>query len=307
MVAGVAYKDAADRMLTVEPEKPGPCRFSMSASDTTQAALVQVLHNNSGGGFAIDMEADALVQGDARRDFGGFSDIIRKVFHHEQLSRQRQMEGESYNVHQPRLAVLLCGTPDQAQKVIKSESNGLFSRMLYYYIPPDFCPYKRMSSDTDIIGKQCKELQQIVYSRADFWAGPVVTYKFSKEQEDALEEQMQDKEEVENKWGKDIGASWIRMAIIVKRIAITLAAFQDAEAGMVPQNCWNAALAMLAPIKSHCIEVLNLMRQKTKGKIAISKTDYDNYKAKGLSDSKIAQEIGCNRSTIDRAKKEWTS
>lgn len=290
----------------IEPEKPGLCRFAISASDTTQAALVQVLYQNPWGGYAFDAEADTLVQGDARKDFGGFSDIIRKAFHHEQLSRQRKGEGETYNVRDPRLSLLLCGTPDQAQKLIKNESNGLFSRLLYYFIPPDFRPYSRMTASEDIIGNGCMRLQQKVLDQAQFWTGSKIIYTFSDDQEGQLEAAMQDKEEVERKWGQDIGASWIRMAIIIKRIAVTLSAFKGADEGVIPDDCWASAISMLPGIKGQCIEVLKLIREQTKGRINISQSVYEDMKRQDMTDEQIAKQFGCNRTTIARKKKEWT-
>lgn len=287
----------------MEPDKPKKYAFFISASDTTQAALVEALYENPIGCFAYDSELDTLTQGNQRKDFGGYSDIIRKVFHHEPLSRQRKTEGESYIVYQPRLAIILSGTHDQLRKLIQSEYNGLFSRMWYYVIPPTFQEYQPSRQQVDVVGNMCRELQGYIAERADLWSDELIFLTFTDQQENELTDHLRDKKAIEDKYGGDTGASWLRMAIIVKRIAVTLAFFQGAT-GEVPANCWRVAIGLLSAIKTHNIAALDIVRQN-QGKCEISKEQYMTLKGSGMSDESIAELLGINRKTIQRRKKEW--
>jgi hypothetical protein len=211
---------------------------------------------------------------------------------------------ESYIVEQPRLAVMLSGTGDQVKKLITSEYNGLFSRLWYYNIPKVFNEYVTGRQQIDLAGDLCKDLQLAVLETADLWNGKIIEMKFSEEQETDLFDAMQDKKAMEEKYGGDIGASWLRMALITKRIAVTLAGFQGEAAGIVPGNCWRAAMALLPTLKSHCIQALDIIRENY-GKKNISKQSYDAMKNAGMTDEEIAEELGVGISTIQRRKKQW--
>jgi hypothetical protein len=288
-----------------EPEKPPKFCFGMSASDTTQAALVEILYNNPIGGFAYDSEIDTMVQGNAKKEFGGFGDIIRKTFHHEPLSRQRKGEGESYVVEQPRLAVMLSGTRDQLRKLIPSEYNGLFSRLWYYIIPDEFQEYKPATQQRDIVGEACLQLQQYVSESADLWSDQLHYLSFSEKQERSLLDAMQDKRNVEINWGGDISASWLRLPLITKRIAVTLAAFEGCTVGYVPTHCWNCAMGILKTMKRSCLEAVDIIRENSQGKIDIPATTYRTMHAGGMSDVSIAAALGISSKTLQRRKKQW--
>lgn len=296
-------KSGQDYNGLIEPERPKKYAFWGSASDTTAAALTEMLYENPIGIYAYDSELDSLTQGNQKKDFGGFSDQIRKCSHHEPLSRQRKTEGESYNVYEPRLALCLSGTPDQLKKLIQSEYNGLFSRFWYYVIPPTFQEYVPGILQQDIVGDRCRLLSGYILEQAALWIGEIIHIQFTEQQENELKAALQDKKSIEDRFGGDTGASWLRMALIVKRIAVTMAWFEQAT-GEVPARCWRVAIGLLPALKTHNLAALDLVRQN-QGKAAISKEQYEAYKGEGLSDEKISKLLGVNRSTIDRRKKEW--
>ncbi|WP_336516598.1 DUF3987 domain-containing protein [Pollutibacter soli] len=287
-----------------EPRKPIKYCFAMSASDTTQAALVEKLRDNPIGGFAYDSEVDTLIQGNQNKDFGGFSDIIRKVFHHEPLARQRKGEGESYIVENPRLAIMLSGTHDQLKKLIPSEYNGLFSRLWYYTIPPTFMEYRSGKQQRDLIGEMCQGLQRDILKRSDLWSDELHYLEFTAQQELDLFSAMQDKRDLEEKYGGDIGASCLRMALIVKRIAATLSGFEGVGSSVVPDHCWRVAISLLPAIKSHCIHALSIVRQN-QGKKNIDRDEYNRLKKEGKNDTEAAKLLGISRPTLARAKEAW--
>jgi len=118
--------------------------------------------------------------------------------------------------------------------------------------------------------------------------------------------EMQDKKAAEDKHGGDIGASWLRMGLITKRIAVTLAAFEGGGGPELPDNCWQAALALLPTLKAHCLRALDIVRSN-QGKIDISKQGYEALKAANMTDEMIAKELGVSSKTLQRRKKDWTN
>lgn len=286
---------------TSKPPKPAKISFLFPA-DTTQAALVEILKDNPIGGLVFDSELDCLTQANGKKEFGGFSDIIRKAFHHEPLGRNRLGEGESYEVEAPRMATLLSATEDQVRKLILSEYNGLFSRFLFYKIQRHFIEYVKPNMQEDIIGGEIIKLSTLLCEKANPWEKELTYLKFTDNQEARLEAEMLDKKDIEEQFGGDIGASWLRLALIVKRIAVTLAAIQNTGPGTVPDNCFQAAIEMLSVLKKHSLSTLDLIRQN-QGKKDVNWDEYLKLKEEGYSDTEIAKMLGVSRSTLARRKK----
>src|SRR5262249_580573 len=141
-----------------------------------------------------------------------------------------------------------------------SEENGLFSRLFFYIIPETFQPYRMAIQQKDVIGDECRLLQQEILDLADPWTSEIQKLEFTQQQEEELCSAMRDKQQMEEKDGGSISASWFRMGIIVKRIAVTLAAFEKFS-GPMPERPWRAAIAMLPTIKAHCIQALEIIRE----------------------------------------------
>jgi len=58
--------------------------------------------------------------------------VLRKSFHHEPISISRKIEKIFEEINQPKLSMVISGTPNQLQPLIKSKDNGLFSRFIIY-------------------------------------------------------------------------------------------------------------------------------------------------------------------------------
>jgi hypothetical protein len=70
-----------------EPVKPVRC-FLFLAGNSSKASLIKDLKANNGYGLIFETETDTLYSAN-KSDFGGFSDILRKGFHSENLSVNR--------------------------------------------------------------------------------------------------------------------------------------------------------------------------------------------------------------------------
>lgn len=109
-----------------------PIRLKIIPGNISSADLYDKIMNSHHGGIIIESEADTL-NAIMKQDFGDFSDVLRKAFHHENLSISRKTEKQFDKIYSPKLSLLISGTPDQLDPFIKSTSNGLFSRMIFYY------------------------------------------------------------------------------------------------------------------------------------------------------------------------------
>nr|WP_315232687.1 DUF3987 domain-containing protein [uncultured Flavobacterium sp.] len=105
-------------------------------ANTSNAKIIQHLDCNEGKGIICETEADTLGQ-TFKNEWGSYSDMLRKSFHHEKISVSRKTEGEFVEVNNPQLSVALSGTPKQVFNIIASAEDGLFSRFIFYVFKTD--------------------------------------------------------------------------------------------------------------------------------------------------------------------------
>jgi hypothetical protein len=100
-------------------------------ANSSSASVISHLEQSDQSGIIVETEADTMAN-TFKQDWGGYSDLLRKSFHHEPISYSRKKEDEYIEVEKPRLSVCLTGTPSQVGGLIHSASDGLFSRFLFY-------------------------------------------------------------------------------------------------------------------------------------------------------------------------------
>lgn len=100
-------------------------------ANTSSSALCETLSKGKERGLLFETEADTLSNSLAS-DWGNFSDLMRKTFHHESVSLLRRANKEHIELDSPKLSVVLSGTPNQVKSLIPSACDGLLSRFTYY-------------------------------------------------------------------------------------------------------------------------------------------------------------------------------
>ena len=113
-----------------EPTKPKSSLFFIPG-DTSSSMIMTHLEDNDGMGCICETEADTLTKA-LKQEWGDFSDILRKGFQSEPMSKSRKTELEYTEIKEPKFSVALTGTPNQMDTLINSIENGLFSRFLFY-------------------------------------------------------------------------------------------------------------------------------------------------------------------------------
>jgi hypothetical protein len=129
------YKAACTKLKKGDeaPEKPNPPQFKIVfiPADCSHSRMIEHLMQNEGEGIICETEADTM-SGAKKQDWGDYSPSLRKAFHHEKITFTRKTNNEYIEINEPRLAVALTGTPNQAPGLISSAEDGLFSRFLFY-------------------------------------------------------------------------------------------------------------------------------------------------------------------------------
>ncbi|MCC4212256.1 DUF3987 domain-containing protein [Leeuwenhoekiella parthenopeia] len=109
-----------------------PVSLKILPGNISCAKVYKHLNDSNHGLIIFESEADSL-SGMLSQDWGNFSDVLRKVFHHEKISISRSTDDLLFEVNSPCLSLVLSGTTNQLKPLIKSNENGLFSRFLYYH------------------------------------------------------------------------------------------------------------------------------------------------------------------------------
>ena len=119
-------------------ELPMPPKFKVVyiPANTSNAKIMQHLDWNDGRGIICETEADTLGQ-TFKNEWGSYSDMLRKSFHHEKISKSIKTDGEYLEVNNPQLSVALSGTQKQVFNIITSAEDGLFSRFIFYVFKTD--------------------------------------------------------------------------------------------------------------------------------------------------------------------------
>ena len=133
------YKEAMNAYIKVKkdggmtmPTEP-PMRMLVIPANSSASSFLKILGDNDGIGLLFESEGDTLSQ-TLKSDYGNYSDVLRKAFHHELVSLSRRKDREYCEVSNPRVSVALAGTPEQVRKLIPDSENGLMSRFCFYII-----------------------------------------------------------------------------------------------------------------------------------------------------------------------------
>lgn len=131
----VRDKKRGEEITELEPEEP-PFKVVYIPANASNSSLIKHLQSNDGSGIICETEADTMGQA-FKNDWGSYSDLLRKGFHHEKISITRKTNNEYYEINEPKLSVALSGTPKQIYNIISSAEDGLFSRFIFYIFKTD--------------------------------------------------------------------------------------------------------------------------------------------------------------------------
>lgn len=128
------YEDSkgARKLAIKDKEKNIPqIQVKTIPANISTAELYSLMNRSNHGNLIFETEADTLSIL-MKNDWGNFSDVLRKAFHHETISISRKMDDILFVIKEPKLSLAMTGTPNQLKPLIESKENGLFSRFIYY-------------------------------------------------------------------------------------------------------------------------------------------------------------------------------
>ncbi|MCW3785489.1 DUF3987 domain-containing protein [Plebeiibacterium sediminum] len=262
------------RQGTEKPKEPKRKMFYIPANSSS-SAFIQALSDNDFKGIIFETEADTLA-GTLKQDWGNFSDVLRKAFHHESTNMFRRKDNEHIEVEDPHLAIALSGTPKQVHNMMPDVENGLFSRFLYYAFE-DYSDFKnpfvshQRVNYTEFFeekGSQIYDLHQILIDQPK-----PIQFCFTAEQGEVFTEQFNILYKRNRMLlGNDFNANSRRLGLITFRIAMVLRTLRILEDGdysnplICNETDFKTAIQIAFTLEKHAIAVFqNLPNNDLKG------------------------------------------
>lgn len=245
------------RTETLEPEQP-PLKMFLIAGDNSGTGILENLIEADGVGLICETEADTVSTA-IGADHGHWSDTLRKCHDHERLAFNRRTNREYRECPASYLSVLLSGTPAQVRPLIPSAENGLFSRQLFYRMPPidEWADqFEQGDEDMDSLfsdwGKQWKMLVDYLRERVN-----IIQFHLSdtqKEQFNSCFARIFGHAGLS--YGYPMRSSVARIAINICRIASVVAFLRSVESLLIPQAILDSQFSILnCPGLSPALEI----------------------------------------------------
>jgi hypothetical protein len=290
------------------PREPKRKMFYIPANSSA-SAFIQALSDNDFKGIIFETEADTLA-GTLKQDWGNFSDVLRKAFHHESTNMFRRKDNEHIEVEDPHLAIVLSGTPKQVHNMMPDVENGLFSRFLYYAFE-DYSDFKnpfvshRKVNYTEFFeakGEQIYELYQTLIDQPS-----AMEFRFTAEQGEVFTQQFNTLYKRNRMLlGNDFNANSRRLGLITFRIAMVLRTLRILEDGdysnplICNETDFQTAIQIAFTLEKHAIAVFqNLPNNDLKGiKLKFYNALPDNFNRQGYLS--VAKDLDIKDKTAEK-------
>ena len=256
---------------TEEPEKP-PFKVAFIPANSSYAKILQHIQQNEGTGIICETEADSM--GNVmKQEWGGYSDMLRKSFHHETISLSRKTNDEYISIKEPKISIALSGTPGQVSNLISSAEDGLFSRFIFYTFKVEEQLWRDVSPFGNPINlnDHFADLASQVFAMVQFFEQSNTLIKLTREQWQTIND-------VGQKWlteitiftSEEAGSVAKRLGVILYRLAMIFTALRKFENAEVTQEVlctdedFEIALSIANTFIEHSIIMFNNLPQQEK-------------------------------------------
>jgi hypothetical protein len=298
----------AQRQGVERPEQP-PRKMFFIPANSSSSAFIQALSDNNFSGVIFETEADTLAD-TFKQEWGNFSDVLRKAFHHESTSMFRRKDNEFIEIRDPHIAIALSGTPKQVHNMMPDVENGLFSRFLYYAFEDNsefknpFISHRQVNYTDFFLEKS--EIIFDLYQQLSNLREPI-SFQLTEEQGQQFTEQFNAMLS-RNKLllGRDFDANIKRLGLITFRVAMIFSALRILETGGLPNPMicsdldFQTAMTIATTLEKHAIAVFqNLPNNDLKGaKLKFFEKLPPQFDRQGYL--KVAEELGIHPKTAEK-------
>ena len=178
----------------------------------------------------IDMMSEAL-----NSEYARHAPELRMIFQHESIGLRFRTDKEPINVKEPRLAILMSGTPEQFVRFFKSLEDGMYSRFFFYMMGSD----NKWKSQSPLDGNGSIDAKELFGKlagklKANFFntRGKEIMINFTREQWDIHSEIFDTELGIATAEDNPHSAAIVKRAgLIMVRIAMVLSCMRIMEAG----------------------------------------------------------------------------
>jgi hypothetical protein len=208
----------------------------------------------------IDTLTDTLKQ-----EWAGYSDLLRKAFHHEPVTLARKTNNEYLEIRKPQPAVLLTGTPGQAITLLRSPENGLLSRLIFYYFSNPIEWQDVFSANKPNLSEYFAGLAGELFAIYERFKTGTHTFDLTDEQKMRHKTEFTARISGIAKLDGDAVSTVKRLGLIVFRIAMVLSVIRAAETVDIANNIicndvdFNAAMTLSEIYLEHALHVIDLL------------------------------------------------
>lgn len=170
------WENTPKKLRGPEPKEPAFKSPFISANSTASATYRQ-MDANGGWGIIFDTEADSMSNMLSKKEYGDYSDLGRKCYHHEPISMNRASDNTHVDIQEPKLAIMLTCTPSQIPVLLPANNvaNGFASRFLFYGLPDQKISFRNVFANNDVplediykpMGQQMMQLWKALQARKD--------------------------------------------------------------------------------------------------------------------------------------------
>jgi len=215
-------KDAAANLFP--PTEPST-RLLYIPGNSSSASVMKLVQHNEGRGIICETEADTVANS-LKADWGGFSDLLRKSFHHEDFSYSRKTNNEYCEVNNPQISIAITGTPNQVGNLLGSNEDGLVSRFLFYSYQAAGTWSDVSPNGKDNLDEYFKDLSERVYKIHETLQDKVIEFDLTREQWARLNRFFEAKLTM---YPSEFNSTVYRMGLILYRISMILTVLRNEE------------------------------------------------------------------------------
>ena len=205
------------------------------SGNSSVAAICDRLRNIKNGLLICETEADTLANA-FKNDWGNYSDMLRKAFHHETISADRKDSEESFEVPKPKLSSSFSGTGNQVPGILHSAEDDLFSRMIFYSFL-ESSPWERWDHPSETPAGLATDLDNYFYEKGKYLMGCFLKFQendfvfaFSLNQHDLFQDKFEKLYSlVRAYYHEDMQSVVKRFGLITHRIALILSVLRAYE------------------------------------------------------------------------------
>ncbi len=267
-----------EKAVTTSPVKP-PITMLRVPANCSATSFAEVMADN-GNMLMFETEGDTVVN-TFKSDYGNYSDNFRKAFAHEEFGYLRRgNDNEEKEVHNPRLSVVLSGTPEQVKSLIPNAENGLLSRFIFYCMSSTdewLDGFSGYDSDSplenlfDELGAEFKRFYKALEST------PVIWFRLSFIQQQKFNDYFcSEKKRMKDLNGDAYTASSHRLSWAALRMAMVFTALRMMDSGNIVDKVecsdvdFYTTLSIIRAISSHNDYIFNVLNDGINEEVKVS-------------------------------------